>query len=202
VYPIPIQQLIKAFSKLPSVGPRTAERFVFHLLRRGKRDVAEIIKSLENVINTIESCPICWDFSDQNPCVICRDTRRNHQEICVVDQPQSLQTMERTKQFTGVYHVLRGTIDTSRESAIESLKINELLSRIKKDTVDEIILALSPDLQGENTMLYLEHKLRSTFPNLVVSRLARGLPMGSDIQYADDITLRSALRYRTKLADN
>jgi len=148
-------------------------------------------------MTNIESCHVCWDFSDRNPCIICRDTRRDTQTICVVDQPQSLQTIERTKQYTGLYHVLRGTIDVTKDRALDTLKITELITRVNTHSVREVILALSPDLTGENTMMYLERKLHAAARNVTISRLARGLPMGCDLQYADDVTLRSALEHRT-----
>ncbi len=196
MYPPPIQQLINSFSKLPSVGQRTAERFVFYLLKSGKRDVADMINSLKYLIDSIQSCEICWDFSDQSPCRVCANNRRDKATICVVDQPQSVQVFEKTGEYHGTYHVLRGTIRPDRQDEIKYLKVAELLDRAKE--AKEIILALNPDLKGETTMMFLEKKLKELTPDLTVTRLARGLPMGSDLQYADEITLGSALKNRTK----
>lgn len=197
MYPIPIEQLIKAFSRLPSVGRRSAERFVFHLLKSGKKDVAELGSALQNLVKNIESCKSCWDFSDTTPCTICSNPQRNKAMICVVAEPQDMRALERTGNYQGLYHILRGTVNPDHEHLGKNLKILELVTRIKNDSATEVILALNPDLRGETTMMFLEKKLKQEFPNLIVSRLARGLPMGSDLQYADEITLSSALEHRT-----
>ena len=197
MYARPIQQLIAAFSRLPSVGQRTAERFVFYLLKSGKKEVAELVLALKQLIESVKSCEQCWDFSDQTPCVICRNPKRNQKMICIVSQPQDVQTIERIGEYDGVYHVLRGTLEPETDATEDYLKIHELFDRVKKNTPQEIILALNPDLRGETTMMYLEKQLHELLPDLTISRLARGLPMGSDLQYADDITLGNALKYRT-----
>ncbi len=198
MYAKPIQQLIHAFKQFPSVGERTAERFVFHLLKSGKRDVRNLIVSLQYLMNSVRSCEICWDFSDTSPCTLCADRHRDHSTICVVAESQDLHCIEKTNVYHGTYHVLRGTIDTQHEDTIHELKITELLDRVQKNNIKEIILALSPDIKGETTMLYIEKKIKNISSQTSISRLARGLPMGSDLQYADDITLGSALKNRTK----
>jgi len=198
MYSKPIEQLIRAFSKLPSVGPRTAERYVFYLLKSGKKDVAELTNSLKTLIESIQSCEECWDFVDESPCTVCADKKRSKQTICVVKEPQDLQQIEKTGTYAGTYHVLRGTLKPSAPDTAKYLKIAELLERIKKEPTTEVILALSPDLPGEATMMYLEKVLKEANSDLNITRLARGLPMGSDIQYADEITLGSALKHRTK----
>lgn len=195
MYSKPIQNLIKAFSLLPTVGQRTAERFVFYLLRSGKKDVAELTLALKNLIDNIKSCEACWDFSDRSPCHICADPKRDQKTVCVVTQPQDVQIIEKTGEYNGVYHVLRGTIRPDNIDSVKFLKIKELADRVKQD-VDEVILALNPDLDGENTMMFLEKKLKEANTKLKITRLARGLPMGSDLQYADEITLGSALKHR------
>lgn len=196
MYPIAIEHLIRSFMKLPSVGRRTAERFVFYLLKSGKKDVAELTGSLQELMSHIQSCTECWDFTDKTPCVICADTKRDVATICVVAESQDIRALERTNAYKGRYHVLRGTIDTEEEQLGKGLKIRELIERIKKQSASEIILALNPDLRGETTMMFLEKKLRVELPALKITRLARGLPMGSDLQYADEITLSSALKHR------
>lgn len=198
MYPIPIEQLIKAFTKLPSVGRRTAERFVFYLLKSGKKDVVELSAALKHLVQYIKSCEQCWDFSDASPCKVCTDLKRNSALLCVVAEPQDQRALERTGAFNGQYHILRGTLNPEREHIAQHLKIAELISRIKDQQVSEVILALNPDLRGETTMMYLERNLKKSYPNLTISRLARGLPMGSDMQYADEVTLSSALKHRTK----
>lgn len=195
-YAKPIEQLIRAFSKLPSVGPRTAERYVFHLLKSGKKDVAEITNALKGLIENIKSCELCWDFTDESPCKMCTDTKRDQSIICVVKEPQELQQLEKTGVYTGLYHVLRGTVKPGNPESARFLKIPELLSRTKAGTVKEIILALNPDLAGETTMLSLQSAIKKSSPEVTISRLARGLPMGSDVQYADEVTLGSAIKHR------
>lgn len=197
MYPLPIQRLISAFMKLPSVGQRTAERFVFSLLKSGKKDVAELTNALKYLMDGIKSCDVCWNFSDRSPCQICADQKRDHGTICVVEEPQALQAIEKTGEYHGLYHVLRGTIRPDDTESIATLKIPEICDRIQNKQIQEVILGLNPDLHGETTMMLLEKKLKNLRPELIISRLARGLPMGSDLQYADDITLGSALTHRT-----
>lgn len=190
--------MIDAFRKLPSVGHRTAERFVFHLLKSGKKEVGELTMALKELIDNVKSCEICWDFSDENPCRICNNKNRDKDMICVVADPQDLPVIERTGVFTGLYHVLRGVIDPGDEDSLGKTKIKELFQRVKNQMeLKEIILALNPDLSGETTMLYLEKELKKINPKLKISRPARGLPVGSDLQYADEVTLGSALKNRT-----
>ncbi len=205
-----IQNLIGAFRKLPTVGQRTAERFVFYLLKSGKKEVGEITLALKELIDNVKSCEMCWDFSDNNPCAICSNKTRDQALLCVVSEPQDIPVIERTGMYNGLYHVLRGVIESGGEE-IDKIKIKELFSKLQKPAIKEIILALNPDLSGETTMLYFEKKLKelnlptaSRDPrfsgigtNLKITRLARGLPMGSDIQYADEITLGSAIKNRT-----
>lgn len=198
MYSKPIENLIRAFSHLPSVGRRTAERYVFHLLKAGKKDPAELALAIKNLITTVKSCAICFDFSDRSPCTICADSKRDPKIICVVAESQDLQAIERTGVYTGRYHILRGLVETDALISDENaLKIPELVARAKSEGITEIILALNPDLQGETTALYLEKELKTANPQIIVTRLARGLPMGSDLQYADEITLSSALKHRT-----
>lgn len=196
MYARPIQQLIAAFSKLPGVGPRTAERYVFFLLKSGKQNVAALLSALQEIMTEIKSCMICYDFSDESPCHRCRDRSRDQTSICVVAEPSDIETLERTRAYSGLYHVLRGTIDASDIEQPKQLKTAELIARLSPN-VHEVILALSPDSHGEVTMLYLERAIRSSVPTCRITRLARGLPLGSDLRYADDITLSSALKHRT-----
>ncbi len=194
MYSRSIQQLINAFTKLPSVGPRTAERFVFYLLKSGKRDVAELTLALKQLMERVKSCEVCWDFSDQSPCHICANEKRNQGLICVIAESQHMHAIEKMGEYEGVFHVLRGTISPDDEESLTRLKIPELLDRAV--SAKEVILALNPDLSGETTMMYLEKKLAVKNPTLKITRLARGLPMGSDVQYADEITLGNALKNR------
>ena len=196
MYAAPIQKLIDSFSRLPGVGARTAERYVFYLLKSGKKDAGELTLALKQLTELVKSCSICWNFSDISPCLICLDKKRiDTGIICVVSEPQHLETIERTGIYFGRYHILRGLLKPD-DSSFEYLKIPELLKRAAETETKEIILALNPDLPGETTALFLEKNLKAANPNLVISRLARGLPMNSDLLYADDITLSSAITHR------
>lgn len=196
MYSKSIQNLIGAFRKLPTVGQRTAERFVFYLLKSGKKEVGEITLALKELIDNVKSCETCWDFSDNNPCAICNNKTRDQALLCVVSEPQDIPVLERTGMHNGLYHVLRGLVEPGAEEELNRIKIKELFKRVAGNK--EIILALNPDLSGETTMLYLEKEIKKLNPDLKVTRLARGLPMGSDLQYADEITLGSALKNRTE----
>lgn len=200
MYSEPIQQLIRTFSRLPSVGQRTAERFAFYLLKSGKKDVAELTLALKNLIEQIKSCEICWDFTDQSPCKICTEKKRNQQVICVVQEPQDKQAIEKIDAFDGRYHILRGLIRPNFKHDTKMIKSNELFARLKQDkNITELILALDPTLEGETTTMYIETYVKKHHPSIHLSRLARGLPVGSDLNYADEITLLSALKNRTKV---
>ena len=209
MYSPSINNLIRQLKKLPSVGQHTAERFVFYWLRSGKKDVTELMLALKELIENVKSCEVCWNFSDQTPCPICTDPKRDQHTICVVATPQDLAAIEQIHEYHGRYHVLRGTLDATDEESVRRLKINELLERIKilppagggtkgggSKNINEIILALSPDLPGETTMMYIQKRIKEHNPSIKITRLARGLPMGSDVQYADEITLMSALKNR------
>lgn len=195
MYAAPIEQLIKAFATLPSVGRRTAERYVFYILKSGKKDAAEITLALKGLLESVQSCEVCWRFTDADRCDICSNDKRDQTTICVVAEPQDQEAIEATGSYTGTYHILRGLVNPERERSLQYLKIDELVARSANAT--EVILALNPTMQGETTMMYLEKKLHTSYPTLKVSRLARGLPMGSEMQYADEVTLSSAMKYRT-----
>ncbi len=198
MYSKSIQNLIESFRRLPTVGQRTAERFVFYLLKSGKKEVGEITLALKELIDNVKSCESCWDFSDNNPCNICNNKTRDNSLLCVVSEPQDIPVIERTGMYNGLYHVLRGLVEPGAEEELEKIKIKELFSKLEKtDKIKEIILALNPDLSGETTMLFLEKKIKEKNPTTKTTRLARGLPMGSDLQYADEITLGSAIKNRT-----
>ncbi len=197
MYSPSIQHLIREFSRLPSVGKRTAERFVFHLLKAGKKDVAEMTQALKTLMDTVRSCEQCRTFAEQSPCERCGDGKRDQRTICVVAEPQDVEVIDKTGAYHGVYHVLRGTLRGDDPDTLHTLEISSLLKRIHGGKVHEVILALSPTLPGETTMLYLEGHIKSLKLPVKISRLARGLPTGSDLQYADDMTLSSALTHRT-----
>jgi len=197
MYSSSINNLIEALKKLPSVGGRTAERFVFYWLKSGKKEVNELRDALDILLQNTKSCEVCWNFDDNSPCHICADTKRNQDTVCVVADVQDMTAMESTHEYHGLYHILRGTINPDDdETEISKMKIEELKKRVADKKIKEVILALSPDLPGETTMMYLKKELGNINPELKITRLARGLPLGSDLQYADEITLISALKNR------
>ncbi|MEK7625646.1 MAG: recombination mediator RecR [Patescibacteria group bacterium] len=197
MYTPSIKNLLFCLKKLPSVGEHTAERYVFHWLKSGKKEVTELMLALKELIEKVRSCEVCWDFSETSPCAICSDNKRDQTIICVVAEPADLMVIEQTGIFKGVYHVLRELVDIGDEDSLQKMKAAKLFERAKKVNVKEIILALNPDMAGETTMLYLERKLKEENPKLQVTRLARGLPLGADLRYADEITLQSAIKNRT-----
>lgn len=199
MYSKPIHTLIRALSRLPSVGPRTAERFVFFLLKSGKKEVADLSLALQELMRSIRSCEVCWDFSDRSPCAICSNKKRDWATIAVVAEPQDVQALEKIGSYLGLYHILRGTLSADMEERNNGVKIQELFKRLKAMPIKEVILALNPNMDGETTMMYLESEIKRNFPTVIVSRLARGLPTGSELQYADEITLENALKSRTIL---
>jgi len=197
-YPPSIKELIDQFTRLPGVGPKTAERLVFYLLRQPKADLSKFGLALEHLKDKIISCNQCHNFAEINPCPICSDKKRSPKVICVVATPKELFALEKINEYQGVYHVLGGVIDPMEGTTPDQLKIRELVERIKQAGAIEIILALSPDLPGETTILYLT-KLLKQFKNMKITRLAQGLPSGSDLEYADEVTLSSALKGRKEL---
>ena len=196
-YPKIIQNLINQFAKLPSIGPKTAERLVFHLLYQPQSELIQFGDAIEHLKENIKLCQRCFNFSETDPCHICQDQRRNLKIICVVAKPQDLLAIEKTGIFSGVYHVLGGNINPLENIKPENIKIKELVWRIKNQNVSEVILALNPDILGETTTLYLTKYLKQ-FP-IKITRLARGLPMGADLEYADEVTLENAISSRQEI---
>lgn len=197
-YPHQIQSLIDEFSKFPGIGLKTAERFVFYLFKKNSQDLerfSQLIKNLEQV----KICSICGFFSEKEICSICADSRRDHLIICLVAEPQDLMAIEKTGEYRGVYHLLGGLIKVSQGIGPEQLRIKELIQRVQKSKgkIREVILAFNPDLEGETTSLYLVNLLKPY--RLKITRLGRGLPMGSDLEYVDEITLSDALKNRKTL---
>ena len=199
----PIKNLVKYFSRLPGVGPKTALRFVFFLLKQKEEENVDFGKAIESLKKTITSCKICCNFSTQDPCPLCSNKNRNPEIICIVAEHQDLPPIESTKEYNGLYHVLGGVLDPLHGITPDKLKVRELVDRIKnKDVkIKEVVLALNPNIEGETTMLYLTKLIKSFDKNglIKITRLARGLPMGGDIEYADEVTLSNALKGRKEL---
>lgn len=191
-----MQALIDAFSKFPGIGEKTAQRYVFHLLRQPQQELIKFAKQIMNLNDAIVMCSLCCNYSDRNPCLFCTHPSRDSAIICVVAHSHDVQALERTGEYQGVYHVLGGNINILDGVTPDKLKIKELVERIRnsKKKVQEIVLGFNPDLEGESTTLYLS-KLLKQF-SVRVTRLARGLPRGADIEYADEITLGDAVKSR------
>jgi recombination protein RecR len=199
VYEGPIQDLIDELAKLPGLGPKGAQRIAFHLLAVPAGDIDRLTAALVHVRDDVVFCEVCGNVSAQVRCRICRDARRDVSKICVVEEPKDVQAIERTKEFTGRYHVLGGALDPLGGVGPDQLRIRDLLRRLgnQEDGVDvsEVIVATDPNTEGEATATYLQRMLRD-FPGLSVTRLASGLPMGGDLEFADELTLGRALSGR------
>lgn len=196
-YPEPISKLIEGFMKLPGIGPKTAQRLTFYVLNMNEQDVVDIAKALVHVKKDLHYCSVCQNITDVDPCQICNDPSRDQSVICVVQEPKDLIAMERTKEFNGYYHVLNGVISPMEGIGPEELKIKELLLRLENEQVKELILATNPNIEGEATAIYIS-KLIKPF-GIKVTRIAHGLPVGGDLEYADEVTLTKALEGRREL---
>jgi recombination protein RecR len=197
-YAPPVQRLVTELSKLPGIGNRTAQRLAFHILRASAPNADALAEAIREVKEKIGLCEVCFNLTDEPRCAICQDPRRDHGLICVVEEPSDVIPMERTHEYHGVYHVLGGALSPIEGIDPEDLKIGELLARVALPdaAVREVILATNPTTTGEATALHIAEELRSRAPALTVTRLASGLPVGSDLEYADEITLGKALAGR------
>ena len=195
MFPKSFKKLIDQFSSLPSVGPKMAERLVLYLFKQDTAKLKEFAESLEALKN-LNECKQCFNIAEENLCEICKNSQREQKTICVVEEPLDIISIEKTSAYKGIYHVLGGVIFLGNENT--PLKINELLTRIKNEGIQEIILATNPTTEGDATALYIKSKLKE-FSNLKITRLARGLSTGGDIEYADEITLGSAITNRRDL---
>ncbi|WP_020669620.1 recombination mediator RecR [Amycolatopsis nigrescens] len=193
-----VQDLIDELGRLPGVGPKSAQRIAFHLLAAEPADIGRLQEVLGKVKEGVQFCEICGNVSEQVNCRICRDTRRDLTVICVVEEPKDVLAVERTREFKGRYHVLGGALDPLSGIGPEQLRMRQLLARIGEAEVTEVIIATDPNTEGEATATYLVRMLRD-FPGLNVTRLASGLPMGGDLEFADELTLGRALSGRRAL---
>src|SRR3954451_1876798 len=195
MYQGPVQGLIDELGRLPGVGPKSAQRIAFHLLGADPADIARLQQALQKVKEGVVFCDICGNVSEGPPCRICRDARRDPSAVCVVEEPKDVLAIERTREFKGRYHVLGGALDPLSGIGPDQLRVRELLARISDQEVTEVILATDPNTEGEATATYLVRMLRD-FPGLTVPRLASALPMGGDLEFADELTLGRALSGR------
>lgn len=198
-YPKSIQNLIDKLSELPSVGPKTAERYAFHLLKQDRAKLTELAAAVSDLKDKTTVCQSCLAIAETDPCSICANNNRRPKILCVVENIQDLQAIEATRQYDGKYFVLGGLINTITDVQPDDLNISSFLKRIKAEQIEEIILALNFTLEGETTALYLNKILKD---QVKITRLAKGLPAGSNLEYADELTLGNALRYRQTLNKN
>ena len=197
IYPKSIAALIEQFQKFPSVGPKSAQRMAFFLLRMSKVDVENFAKTVIEAKENTKTCEVCYNLSTSSPCEICSSTTRDKSTICVVSESKDLIAIEKTNEYKGMYHVLQGLISPMDGIGAEDIRIKELLNRLTDEGVKEVILALSPSVEGEATSLYLT-KLIKPF-GIKVSRIAFGLPVGADLEYADEITIAKAIEGRHEI---
>jgi recombination protein RecR len=196
-YPEPIAKLIDSFSRLPGIGPKTAGRLAFFVLRMKEEEVIDFAKALVNVKRNLTYCSVCCNITDTDPCRICSDKSRDVSVICVVQEPKDLVAMERTREFHGHYHVLNGAISPMDGLGPDDIRITELVRRLGDERVQELILATNPNIEGEATAMYLSRLVKPF--GIKVTRIAHGLPVGGDLEYADEVTISKALEGRREL---
>ena len=196
-FPEPVARLIEALQKLPGVGPKSAQRMTFFLLKRPADEVGELSAALTALKTRIVHCSRCFNVTEEDPCRICSDPARDARSLCVIEEPNDLLAVERTGEFKGRYHVLMGALSPLDGIGPEDIRVRELLHRLDGETVDEVILATNPSVEGEATAIYLAKLLKPL--GLRVTRIARGLPVGGDLEYADEVTLSKALEGRKEM---
>lgn len=196
-YSGPLTKLINEFSKMPGIGPKSAQRLAFHILSIDDNSVDSLIESIKSVKENIKYCKSCFNISLNELCEICSDTTRDNSKICVVSEPKDMIAMERTNLYKGLYHILGGVISPINGIGPEMLRVKELLTRLQKEEVNEVIFAFSPNVEGEATIMYLSRLIKPAGIN--VSRIAYGLPVGSDMDYADENTLSKSLEGRVAI---
>ncbi len=190
----PVARLIEEFHKLPGIGPKNAQRLAYFLVRTPSEDAQSLAEAIVAVKERIVFCSVCQNITEQDPCGLCLDQRRERSKLCVVEEPLDILALERSRAYQGLYHVLHGAISPINGVGPEHLRINELLRRLQGEDVEEVILATNPNMEGEATAMYLHRLVRPLA--LRVTRLARGLPSGGDLEFADDVTLARALEGR------
>lgn len=193
----PITRVVDELSRLPGIGPKTAQRLAYHLLRVPEDQAEALAGAIVELKRSVVLCTECFNITERSPCDICRNTERDATRICVVEEPLDVVAIERTDQYRGKYHVLHGALSPIEGIGPEELKVRELLQRLGPDTVEEVILATNPNLEGDATAMYLTRLIQPL--GVTVTRLARGLPVGGDLEYADEITLGNALAGRSRV---
>lgn len=196
-FPAALERLTEQFGRLPGVGSKSAQRLAFHIMTLTDAEAEEFAAAIVDAKKSIHTCPVCQNMTDRELCRICDDPQRDHGVICVVAEPKDVVAMERAREYNGVYHVLHGVLSPLNHVGPDDLRIRELLKRIGSGDVREIIMATNPDTEGEATAMYISRLLRSL--EVKVTRLAYGIPMGSQLEYADDVTLLRALQGRREM---
>lgn len=197
VYSPSIEKLIESFERLPSIGHKTATRLAFHMLNNSEEEINEFVSSIVNAKKNLKYCSKCFNISDTDPCEICANPKRQVDTICVVEDVKDIIAMERTHEFNGLYHVLHGSISPMNGIGPDDIKVKELLARLQGASVKEVILATNPRVEGEATAMYLSKLIKPL--GIKVTRIARGIPVGGDLEYTDEITLMQALEGRREL---
>ena len=195
-YPVAIEKLIEEFAKLPGIGRKTAQRLALFVLNLPKEEVEEFAHALVKARGTLKYCSICGSFTDTDPCAICSNPNRDKSIVCVVENPKDIMTMEKVREFNGVYHVLHGTISPMSGRGPEDIKLRELIRRINGE-IQEVIVATNPNIEGEATAMYISKILKPL--GAKVTRIAHGIPVGGDLEYADEVTLSKALEGRKEI---
>ena len=195
-YPVAIEKLIEEFAKLPGVGKKTAQRLALHVLNLPKDEVDEFASALVKARGTIKYCSVCGNFTDSDPCAICNNPSRDRSQICVVEQPKDIMTMETVKDYNGVYHVLHGNISPMQGRGPQDIRLRELVARMN-GSIKEVIVATNPNIEGEATAMYISKILKPL--DVKVTRIAAGIPVGGDLEYADEVTLSKALEGRKEI---
>ncbi len=196
-YSTSMAQLIEHFAKLPGIGRKTAQRLAFYIIGMSNRDVHSLAEAIVNAKKGVRYCKVCTNLTDREICNICSDKRRDSMVICVVEDPRDVVAMEKTKEFRGYYHVLHGAISPLEGIGPEDIRIKELLTRLANQSVEEVILATNPNIEGEATAMYISKLLKPM--GIKVTRIAHGIPVGGDLEYADEITLAKALEGRREM---
>jgi recombination protein RecR len=196
-YPEPLTRLVDQLKRLPGIGAKSAQRLAFHILRTPRDEADRLIDAIRDVKERVTYCSVCSNTTDIDPCVYCSSETRNHHLICVVEEPQNVTAIEKTRDFKGVYHVLMGALSPLQGIGPDELKIKGLLARVGEGNVEEIILATNPNVEGEATALYLARLLKPL--GVRVTRIAMGVPVGSDLEYADEVTMHKAMEGRREV---
>ena len=196
-FPAALQNLADQFARLPGIGGKTAQRLAFHVLSLPLGEAEAFAEAILDAKRTVHTCPVCQNLTDHELCSICSDTSRDHSQICVVAEPRDVIAMERSREFRGVYHVLHGVISPLNHVTQDDIKVRELLQRVASNRVEEVIMATNPDTEGEATAMYISRLLRPM--EIKVTRLAYGVPVGSQLEYADEVTLSRALEGRHEI---